>query len=439
MTNAFVGVDHVPSIVATEEERRSQQLPGPRGGYVGVSGISWPRKISITMAMVLKMSPKPNSRLRIGIIGNQAFSLLNFRGPLLADMVRRGIEVFALAPDYDKATRAVVRALGAEPVDYSLSRTGMNPVRDATDMLRLAVLLRRLKPDITLGYAIKPVIYGTLAAWLAQVPRRFAMIEGLGYIFTPPEDAEPLTRRILRLVAILLYSASLRRASRVFFLNRDDIEEFLKSRIVSSEKVFLLGGIGVDLDYWRPAPPNMKHVTFLLAARLLREKGIVEYARAAWLIKQKHPNTRFVLLGNLDTNPGALSQHEIEQWAAEGILEWPGHVPDVRPWMAQASVFVLPSYYREGVPRSTQEAMAMARPVITTDAPGCRETVIDGKNGFLVPVHNVVALAAAMERFILLPGLIEKMGRASRSIAEERFDVHKINQVILQEMGMARD
>jgi glycosyltransferase involved in cell wall biosynthesis len=391
------------------------------------------------MSMVLKMSPKPNSRLRICIIGNQAFSLLNFRGPLLADMVRRGIEVFALAPDYDKATRAVVRSLRAEPVDYSLSRTGMNPVRDATDMLRLAVLLRRLKPDITLGYAIKPVIYGTLAAWLARVPRRFAMIEGLGYVFTLPEGAETLKRIVLRGAVSMLYATALRRTNLVFFLNKDDIDDFLKSLIVPPAKVFLLGGIGVDLDYWTPAPPVTKQVTFLLAARLLREKGIVDYAKAARLIKQKHPNTRFVLLGNLDTNPGALSQHEIEQWAAEGILEWPGYVPDIRPWMAQASVFVLPSYYREGVPRSTQEAMGMARPVITTDAPGCRETVIDGKNGFLVPVHNAMALAAAMERFILQPELIEEMGRASRSIAEERFDVHKINQVMLQEMGMARD
>jgi hypothetical protein len=137
--------------------------------------------------MLSNLSPKSSSSSRISIIGNQAFSLLNFRGPLIEDMVRRGKEVFAFAPDYDKATRAAVRALGAEPVDYSLSRTGMNPLRDALDMIRLTLLLRRLKPDITLSYAIKPVIYGTLAAWLARVPRRFAMIEGLGYVFTPPE------------------------------------------------------------------------------------------------------------------------------------------------------------------------------------------------------------------------------------------------------------
>lgn len=384
----------------------------------------------------INMSHKSNSPIRISIISNQAFSLLNFRGPLIADMVIRGIDVFALAPDYDKATRAEVRALGAKPVDFSLSRTGMNPLRDAADMLRLTFLLRRLKPDMTLAYAIKPVIYGTFAAWLARIPRRFAMIEGLGYVFTLPEGTEPLKRKALRAAVSMLYATALRRANMVFFLNKDDIDEFSKKRIVPPTKAYLLGGIGVDLDYWRPAPHATKLVTFLLAARLLREKGIVEYAKAARIIKKEHPDTRFILIGSLDTNPGALSRAEIKAWATEGILEWPGHVSDVRLWMAEASVFVLPSYYREGVPRSTQEAMAMARPIITTDAPGCRETVIDCKNGFLVPVRDPGALAAAMERFVLKPDLIGEMGKASRKIAEERFDVRKINQVILKKMGM---
>ena len=387
--------------------------------------------------MRFKSCHKSKSSLSIAIIGNQAYSLLNFRGSLITEMISRRFEVFALAPDYDEATRSEVCDLRAKSVDYSLSRTGMNPLRDITDMTRLVFLLRRLKPDITLSYANKPVIYGTLAAWLAQVPQRFAMIEGLGYVFTPMGGTEPLKRRVLRGMVKMLYAFALMHVDLVFFLNKDDTNEFLKSRLVSPTKTFLLGGIGVDLDHWSShEPPVTKPVTFLLATRLLREKGVAVYARAARIIKQKHPDTRFVLLGGLDSNPGALSRSEVEAWVEEGIIEWPGHVPDVRPWLAQASVFVLPSYYREGVPRSTQEAMAMARPVITTDAPGCKETVIHGKNGFLVPVRNAEALAAAMEQFILHPDLIDDMGRASRSMAEERFDVHKINQAILREMGI---
>jgi glycosyltransferase involved in cell wall biosynthesis len=386
----------------------------------------------------MNRSNKLDPSINICIIGNQAFSLLNFRGQLIADMVTRDIETFALAPDYDESIRAAVRTLGAEPVDYSLSRTGMNPMKDAADMLRLAFLLRRLKPDITLGYAIKPVIYGTLAAWFAQVPHRFAMVEGLGYVFTPSREKDTLKRRVLRGIVELLYTTALKHADRVFFLNKDDIEEFLVRRLITPKRTFLLGGIGVDLDYWRPVPAIKNPVTFLLAARLLREKGIAEFAGAAKIIKKRFPNTRFILLGGLDTNPGGLSQSEVEGWSAEGTIEWHGHVQDVRSWLMKTSIFVLPSY-REGVPRSTQEAMAMARPVITTDAPGCRDTVIDGKNGFLVPVRNVDALAAAMERFILQPDLIEKMGKASRRIAEERFDVHKVNQVILKEMGICEN
>lgn len=361
----------------------------------------------------------------ISIIGNQASSLLNFRGPLISYLIARGHEVSALAPDYDESTRAAVRALGASPVDYSLSRTGMNPFRDAADLLSLITLLRQQKPDVTLAFALKPAIYGTLAAWLAQVPLRFGTIEGLGYVFTPTEGADLLKRKMLKAVVVLLSAVALRRAAGVFFLNKDDLNEFLESHILPSHKAILLGGIGVDLGQWPDSPSVARPVTFLLAARLLREKGIAEYANAAKLIKPKHPDTRFILLGSLDSNPGGLSRREIEEWTADGTLEWPGYVPDVRPWLEQTSVFVFPSYYREGVPRIIQEAMAMARPVITTDAPGCRENVIDGENGFLVPVRNPDALAVAMERFILQPELIERMGRASRIIAEERFDVHK--------------
>jgi glycosyltransferase involved in cell wall biosynthesis len=303
-------------------------------------------------------------------------------------------------------------------------------------MLGLAILLRRLKPDTVLGYSIKPAIYGTIAARLAGISRRFAMIEGLGYVFCSSDGMDTTKRMALRAVASILYAIALRSANLVFFLNRDDVEEFTKNRLVPPGKAYLLGGIGVDLQEWQPSPPPVGDVSFIMVARLLREKGIAEYASAARLIKKKFNDTHFVLIGDLDSNPGSLSRAEVESWVKEGSLEWPGHVQDLRPWLAQASVFVLPSKYREGMPRSIQEAMAMGRPIITTDAPGCRETVIDGENGFLVPVRDVTELATAMEHFILHPDLVARMGQASRRVAEERFDGRKINRIIMKKMGM---
>ena len=374
--------------------------------------------------------------MRFALITSQAFSVSNFRGPLITALVAQGVEVFAIAPDFDEQTRASVRLLGAVPVDCYLSRTGMNPLRDIFSVLRLMVLLRRLKVEVSLAYFIKPVIFGNLAAFFVRVPQRFCMIEGLGYVFTPPGGHEPFTRKILRMLVSLLYKLSLKHAHRVFLLNQDDIAEMLNRGLVRHAQVVKLNGIGVDLTQWMLTPAVSQPITFLLAARLLREKGIVEYAEAARIVKSKYPDTRFILLGSVDPNPGSLNAEEVSKWVTERLLEWPGHVP-VKSWMTQASVYVLPSY-REGVPRSTQEAMAMGRAVITTDAPGCRETVVDGLNGFLVPVRDSVALAEAMMRFIKQPALIETMGKASRMLAEERFDVHKVNAIMLATMGFTK-
>ncbi|HJV25102.1 MAG TPA: glycosyltransferase family 4 protein [Aromatoleum sp.] len=373
---------------------------------------------------------------RLAIISNQAFSLINFRGPLIRELVDAGVQVDALAPDYDADTRAGVAALGARPVDYSLARAGVNPFSDGVDTLRLALLLRRLRPDATLGYFIKPVIYGTFAAWLARVPRRYSMIEGLGFVFSDGGEQLSPVRRLLRAMVRGLYRSALARADRVVFLNREDIDDFVRAGLVDEHKTHCLGGIGVDLAEWSPAPAVTTPVTFVLAARLLREKGIVEYVEAAARVKNEYPDVRFVLLGGLDPNPGGLSRREVESWVQAGLIEWPGHVP-VRPWLAQASVFVLPSYYREGVPRSTQEAMAMARPVITTDAPGCRDTVVEGKNGFLVPMRDVDSLVGRMLAFVREPSLIETMGRSSRELAESRFDVHLSNAALMRIMGFS--
>jgi glycosyltransferase involved in cell wall biosynthesis len=371
---------------------------------------------------------------RLAIISNQAFSLLNFRGPLIKELISRGVQVFTLAPDFDEQSRAALKDLGAEPVDYSLSRVGMNPIRDLSDIVCLIRLLKMIEPEIALSYFAKPVIYGTLAARFASVPRSYAIVEGLGFAFTEDGTAN-LKKRLIRMVLYQMYRLAFTSANKVFFLNNDDIEEFQHKKLVKPGKALNLGGIGVDLAQWSPVPLVNSPPVYLLVARLLREKGIHDFVEAARQVKERHPQARFLLVGGVDLNPGSLTETELETWVKQGIIEWHGHCNDVRSWISQANVFVLPSY-REGLPRSTQEAMAMGRAVITTDVVGCRETVVHGANGFLVPVRDPAALATAMETFIHNPDLIESMGKNSRRLAEERFDVHKINANIIQAMGL---
>ena len=349
-------------------------------------------------------------------------------------LIRRGFVVYALAPNFTLHSKASVIALGAIPVDYKLSRTGMNPFVDIYNMFALAYLLRQIKPYITLAYFIKPVIYGSLAAWIVGVPKRFAMIEGLGFVFTPNSETAPISRCLLRKAVQLLYKLALFKASLVIFLNADDQKDFVNKNLLPKYKTYLLGGIGVDLTEWAVAPAVTHPLTFIMVARLLREKGVLEFVHAAKLVKKNFPEIRFVLLGDIDPNPGSLSRELAQGWVADGLVEWPGHTP-VKPWLQESSVFVLPSY-REGVPISTQEAMAMGRAIITTDVPGCRETVIEGVNGFLVPARDVLMLASAMKKFIDYPDLIKKMGAESRRIAEDRFNVHKTNSRLIDALAI---
>ena len=373
--------------------------------------------------------------LRLAIIANQAFSIINFRGPLIRAMLAKGIVIYAFASDYDSRTRAEVSSIGAIPVDYSLSRTGMNPLKDLIDLFRLSAQLRRLKIDVTFAYFIKPVIYGTLAAWVAGVPKRYVMIEGAGYVFTESGTATSWKRRMLRMIGQSLYRVGLSKAHRIFLLNPDDERLFVDEKMATRDKTVLLNGIGLDLAYFQAVPQAQQPVCFIMVARLLREKGVFDFVDAARLVKFRHPTTSFLLLGDVDLNPSSISESQVQAWVDEGVLEWPGHVTDVRPWIAKANVFVLPSY-REGLPRSTQEAMAMGRPVITTDVPGCRETVQDGVNGLIVPVRDPNALANAMISFIDTPALIEKMGAESRKMAVNQYDVHQINSLILRCMDL---
>ena len=268
----------------------------------------------------------------ICLITSHAPSLVNFRATAISSLTELGYKVWALAPNFDDEIRAKVIQLGATPLDCPIERAGMNPLMDMLNTWRLFLLLRKLKPDVVLGYFIKPVVFGSLAAFLARVPRRIAMVEGLGFVFTECDEPLSRKRRLLKSLVLLLYKAGMACAHRVVFLNPDDRDELIAAGVVPVDKTYLLGGIGVDLQQWPPLAYPIGPITFLLVARLLREKGIKQYVDAARLVKVKHPQARFILLGGLDDNPGALTENQVLAWAQEGVVEWHGHTA-VQPWI----------------------------------------------------------------------------------------------------------
>lgn len=370
------------------------------------------------------------------IIAGFADSLIGFRKPLIVALLNKGLRVHVAAPDMllNQAVMSELSGLGVVSHDIPMQRTGTNPISDAKTMFALYHLMKNIKPDYMMGYTVKPVIYGSLAARLAGVPQRFALITGLGFAFMGEEDNQ---RSHVRTIVQNLYRTALHYCQTVFFQNPDDEALFRQLKIVSLDtNTCVVNGSGVDVAQFKVVPfVNQVAPHFLMIARLLGDKGVREYVQAAKLVKQKYPDVQFDLVGWVDDNPNAIQQHELDGWIASGTVNFLGRLSDVRSAITNCSVYVLPSY-REGTPRTVLEAMAMGRAVITTDVPGCRETVMDCDNGFLVTVKDINALEQAMLRFIEQPELIVQMGQRSRIIAEEKYDVHKVNAKMIFEMKL---
>jgi len=374
--------------------------------------------------------------MRVAVIGGWAPSLIKFRGPLLAAMVARGHEVTAMTPEgsgSDDLVRAELAALGVgfEPIE--LQRTGLDPVADVRAIGGLTRRLRVLRPDLVLGYTIKPVIYGSLAARLAGVPRRAAMITGMGSALTGARTAK---QHLVAVIARTLYRAGLAQCQVVIFQNTDDRDELTRLGAVPGHaRVAVVRGSGVDLAHYAPSPLPPGPPVFLFLGRLLRDKGIAEYVAAARAVRAHHPAARFRIAGWFDPKPESLTRRELDAIIADGTIEYLGAPDDVRPSLAAAHVLVLPSY-REGTPRSVLEAMSMNRAVITTDAPGCRETVIDGESGLVVPVRDAAAVAAAMTRLVASPALLARLAAAGRARAVELYDAQVVAASVLAVLGL---
>jgi len=366
------------------------------------------------------------------ILAGYAESLLNFRGPLLAAMAKGGSQVIACAPENDAKIIKQLAKLGVGFLSVPIKRTGMNPIHDIRLLFFLYRTFRKEQPDILLSYTIKPFIYGFFASRLANVNECYSMITGLGFTF----QRNKFKNKCINFVVSGMYRLSLSKNKAIFFQNPDDKKLFIKSKLIGKDTdVILVNGSGVDLNYYPLTPAVTTDVVFLLIARLIVEKGIEVYAEAARQLKKRYNNVSFRLVGWFDSNPSTVQKDKVMGWHKQGAIEYLDAVDDVRPFIAACSVYVLPSY-REGTPRTVLEAMSMGRPIITTDAPGCRETIIDGQNGFMIPVKDVTALAKAMERFIVNPELIETMGQCSRKMAEQKYDVNKVNAVIMKAMGL---
>jgi glycosyltransferase involved in cell wall biosynthesis len=343
----------------------------------------------------------------------------------------KGYKVHLVIPGVlDGSVKKKLEDLGCIIHPILLSRSGLNPYKDLKAFFYLRKIIKEIHPVGVFSYTIKPVIYGSIAASFEGIAIRAAMISGLGYVFLGQSSI------ILSWIIKKLYRYALGKSTCVFFQNNDDKKVFLKSNLIDGNKCTIVNGSGVNLKHFGyiiPPPVDMG-IHFVLIARLLGDKGIREYARAAQLLKRRYEKVYFHLVGWIDElNPAAIKQRELDAWVTSGDVIFHGKLDDVRPILKASHVNVLPSY-REGVPRTSLEAMAIGRPIVTTDAPGCKETVREGYNGFLVPVKSINALAEAMACFIEQPEQIEIMGRNSRLLVEERYDVHQVNEVIVKRL-----
>jgi glycosyltransferase involved in cell wall biosynthesis len=359
----------------------------------------------------------------------------NMRRELLETIVGRGHAVVVVAPEPRDVMRAPIAELGATYHEWKVNRTGIEPHRDARSAASLYAILAREKPDVVLAFQIKAVLLTPIVARLARVTRVVTLVNGLGAVFDDHGFGLTWKAKLARAA----YGLSLRAVDEIVFQNPDDPQLLASAGLLPRRaRSRVVPGTGVDIQELVAQPPHLDPPTFTLISRLLVSKGVRELVTAARDIRTRYPNTRFRLVGQLEAenHPDGIRRGEIEQWVAEGIIEYVGFTDDIARVLRETTVFVLPSYYREGIPRTNLEALAVGRPIVTTDWVGCRETVLDGVNGFLVPPKDSTTLADRLERYLRSPELVSSHARASRELAEQRFDIRKVNALMCDALGV---
>lgn len=367
--------------------------------------------------------------MKILIVSPKNKTVFNFRGDLIRDMIAQGHQVVVLGPNRDYVED--VLALGvSEFIEVKLVKDNTSIKGDLAYLKQLVAIMKAQKPDLVFGYTIKPVIYGSIAARLTGVPHIYAMVTGLGRVYA----SNGLKAKIVRLITKILYKMAFRACKKVIFQNGDDIAQLVGEHYLPLEKTVQVNGSGVNMTRFLRTELPEKPV-FLMVSRVIREKGVMEFCEAARGVKKNCPDARFILLGGLDVSMGALKMEDIQPYIDDGSVEFPGEVKDPVAFYQSASVFVLPSYYREGLPRTLLEAMSCGRAIITTDWPGCREPVEDGVNGYMIPVKDAAILADRMQKLAEDPALLRKMADAAYDTCRNKFEVSIINRQMRDAIG----
>jgi len=368
--------------------------------------------------------------MKIAILSSHTQSLFWFRLDMMKLFIANGHQVVALGPEPPEEWEMKFKENGIEYRQIFVERNGTNPISDFRTFRDIFRFFKNEKPDKVFCYQAKTILYGSLAARLNKITDLYLLIAGLGSVFI----GGGFKNKLYRFVMKTGYRLACKISKKVFFQNEDDRGEFIEKGLVNHEKAVIINGSGVNLDEFKPVSMPVEPA-FLLIGRLIKDKGVMEYLKACEIIKEKYPTIRCMLLGPYDSNPSALMPEELQPYIDKGIIEYFGEQGDVRPFIEMCSTYVLPSY-REGTPKTVLEAMAMGRAIITSNAPGCKETVTDGVNGYLVKVKDIKDLAEKMEYLILNPETCQIMGDKSLMIAREKYDVNLVNRKIMENMKL---
>lgn len=370
---------------------------------------------------------------KVAVLSSHTPSLFWFRMDMMISFRNNGYKVYALGNESEAEWKDKFQQENIEYIQIDVERNGVNPLNDLKTLKSIKNALSKIMPDKIFTFQAKTIIYGGIAAKQLGIKEIYPLVAGMGSVFLN----DSLKTRIIRKILVTEYKLGMKSCPAVFFQNHDDEQIFKDNGIVKKQEVVLIPGSGVNTEKFT-VQPLPEQFGFLCISRLIRDKGVYEYLEACRKIKEKYPEVRCLLVGPYDSNPSALKPDELKPFIDDGVIEYFGEQTDVRPYMNQANVFVLPSY-REGTPKTNLEAMASGRAILTTNAPGCKETVVEGVNGYMVPVKDVDALCEKMEYLINNPNIVSEMGAEGRKLAENKFDVKIVNNKICQTMKIISD